>query len=78
MRGKMTLYAFLFVVAAGVLSQCEADTVSYGTVYISSTGEYTYLPGIEDKLHGAAYGSFNRTINQTGNPLGHPKTYMYE
>ena len=35
MRGKMTLYAFLFVVAAGVLSQCEADTVSYGTVYIS-------------------------------------------
>eukprot|EP00731_Ephydatia_muelleri_P001270 Em0001g1270a len=66
MRGKMTLYAFLFVVAAGVLSQCEADTVSCGTVYISSTGEYTFLPGIEDKLHGAAYGSFNRTINQTG------------
>lgn len=31
-----------------------------------SIGEYTYVPGVEDKVNGAAYGSFNRSINQTG------------
>lgn len=58
------VYCLLVFLCFGILHGISMQT---GTVYFNSTTKtYSYTAGVMDKVNGAAYGSFDERLNETG------------